>query len=350
MADTLIFGLFPNVDPTARAVAGLQAMGIADDQVTIMSAVPYSSKLFGRKRPRTWFLPFLALGALGGLAVALFITIGTPKLYPIYVGGQPLIAPFPPTAIMVFEFVALGAMIMAFLGFLLTSRFPRLEPAIYDERISDGYIGLGVRASERLGDEIAELFRTHGAVDVRREDAALARTGNRRFLAFWAVLGVVALGAALTPLLLTYNIIKIPWINVMYNSPAVGYQEGPRRAAPEGSVPFQGPRLVAGEPATMPLEATENSLQRGGVLFGVYCAICHGYEDGSAGSLRDYFPEVPPINSARVQSLEPDDVFLTITRGLNRMPSLAEQLTTGETWDIVNYVLSLEEGAAPAGQ
>ena len=156
--------------------------------------------------------------------------------------------------------------------------------------------------------------------------------------------------AVLIPLLLTFRIIQIPWFNGMYDSPAIGYQEGPRLAAPEGAVPFQGPRLVAGEPATAPLEASENSLQRGSVLYGTYCAICHGYADGSPGSLRDYFPEVPPINSQRVQSLEPNDVFLTITTGLNRMPSLAEQLTTGETWDITNYVLSLEEGAAPAGQ
>jgi len=350
VADRLIFGLFPNVDPTAQAVAGLQAMGIADDQMAILSAVPYSSRMFGRKSPRGRFLPFLAIGALGGLAIALFIAVVTPTLYPIEVGGQPIVAPFPPTAIMVFEFVALGTMIMAFVAFLLQSRFPRLEPAIYDERITDGYIGLGVRASDRLTDEITDLFRTHGAIDVRLEDPALLQPRGRRSLAFWGVVAAGGLVAVLIPLLLTFRIIQIPWFNGMYDSPAIGYQEGPRLAAPEGAVPFQGPRLVAGEPATAPLEASENSLQRGSVLYGTYCAICHGYADGSSGSLRDYFPEVPPINSQRVQSLEPNDVFLTITTGLNRMPSLAEQLTTGETWDITNYVLSLEEGAAPAGQ
>jgi len=350
VADTLIFGLFPNVDPTARVVANLQAMGIPDDHVTIMSAVPYSSKFFGRRHPRTRFLPYVALGVLGGLAVALFIAVGTPALYPIKVGAQPVIAPFPPTAIMVFEFVALGAMIMAFVGFLLQSRFPRLSPAIYDERITDGYIGLSVRASDRLADEIIDLYHANGAIDVRRESVALAEPQRYRHLAFWAVLGVLGLGAVLAPLLLTYDIIRIPWINTMYHSPAVGPQEGPRLAAPEAAVPFSGPRLVAGEPATLPLEATENSLQRGGVLYGVYCAICHGYPDGTPGSLRDYFPEVPPINSQRVQSLSHEDIFVTVTNGLNRMPSLAEQLTIGETWDVANYVLSLGEGAAPAGQ
>lgn len=350
MADRLIFGLFPNVDPTARAVAGLQAMGIADEQMTIMSAVPYAPRMFGRRAPRSRYLPFLAVGALGGLAIALFIAVVTPMLYPIEVGGQPVVAPFPPTAILVFEFVALGVMVMAFVGFLLQSRFPRLEPAIYDERITDGYIGLGVRASDRLSDEITDLFQTHGAIDVRSEDPALLRPRGRRSLAFLGALAAGGLVAALIPLLLTYNIIDIPWFDAMKDSPAIGYQEGPRLAAPEGAVPFQGPRLVAGQPATAPLEPTENSLQRGGVLYGTYCSMCHGYADGAPGAMRNYFPEAPPINSTRVQSLGPEDVFLTITNGLNRMPSLAEQLTAGETWDIANYVLSLEEGAAPAGQ
>jgi mono/diheme cytochrome c family protein len=350
VADRLVFGLFPNVDPTARAVAGLQAMGIADDQVTILSAVPYPPRVFGRKTPRSRYLPFLALGALGGLAFALFITIGTPALYPIRVGGQPVSGPFPPTAILVFELTALGTMIAGFIGFLVQSRFPRLEPAIYDERITDGYIGLGVRASDRLTDEITELFRNSGAIDVRLEDARLAAPRGRRTLLFYA-LAAPALGVAvLIPLLFTFRIIRVPWINTMRDTPAVSFQEGPRMAAPESAVPFHGPRLVAGEPATQPLEATENSLQRGSVLYGTYCSICHGYADGSPGSLRDYFPEAPPINSARVQNLDANRVFLTITNGLNRMPSLAEQLTTGETWDITNYVLSLEEGAAPAGQ
>lgn len=350
MADRLIFGLFPNVDPTARAVAGLQAMGIADEQMTILSAVPYSPRMFGRKAPRSRYLPFLGVGALGGLAIALFIAVVTPTLYPLEVGGQPIVAPFPPTAILTFEFVALGTMVMAFVGFLVQARMPRLEPAIYDERITDGYIGLGVRASERLTDEITDLFRTHGAIDVRLEDPVLLQPRGRRSLGFLGALALAGLVALLIPLLLTYNVIDIPWFNAMKNSPGIGYQEGPRLAAPEGAVPFQGPRLVAGEPATAPLEATENSLQRGGVLYGAYCSICHGYADGSPGSLSDYFPEVPPINSQRVQSLEPAHVFRTITTGLNRMPSLAEQLTTGETWDIANYVLSLEEGAPPAGQ
>ena len=350
MADRLVFGLFPNVDPTARAVAGLQSMGFADEQVTILSAVPYPARVFGRKTPRTRYLPFVAIGALGGLVLALLIAIGTPTLYPIKVGGQPIVGPFPPTAILTFELVALGAMLAGFIGFLVQSRFPRLEPAIYDERITDGYIGVGVRASDRLTDEITDLFRQQGAIDVRLEDAALAQPRGRRTLAFYGAVAVGGLGALLLPLLLTFRVINIPWVSVMRDTPAISFQEGPRMAVPDSSVPFHGPRLVAGEPATEPLEATENSLQRGGVLFGTYCAICHGYADGSPGALRDYFPEAPPIDSARVQSLDAERVFLTITNGLNRMPSLAEQLTTGETWDITNYVLSLEEGAAPAGQ
>jgi mono/diheme cytochrome c family protein len=39
-----------------------------------------------------------------------------------------------------------------------------------------------------------------------------------------------------------------------------------------------------------------------------------------------------------------------ITNGKNRMPSLAENLSPGDTWDIVNYVRSLSGAPVEAGQ
>ncbi|MBN2305716.1 MAG: cytochrome c, partial [Anaerolineae bacterium] len=98
-----------------------------------------------------------------------------------------------------------------------------------------------------------------------------------------------------------------------------------------------------GEPATAPLPATDNSLARGQTLFGIYCSVCHGPQGGGDGPLgRDsYLPETAVLNGARVQNLADGDIFLVITNGKNRMPSLSEQLSPGETWDIVNYVRSL---------
>lgn len=63
--------------------------------------------------------------------------------------------------------------------------------------------------------------------------------------------------------------------------------------------------------------------------------------------MKTYFPEVPALNQGNAQTLAPEEIYVIITRGRNRMPSIAEQLTNSETWDVVNYILSLDE-TAPA--
>ena len=72
-----------------------------------------------------------------------------------------------------------------------------------------------------------------------------------------------------------------------------------------------------------------------------------GNEGATVGK---YFPEVPSVYSDYVQGLSKADMFVVITNGKNRMPSLAENLSPGETWDIVNYIQSLSAAAGDAGQ
>lgn len=351
MADFMLLGLFDNVDTTADVLDEIRALGVNDNQVTVMSNVPYPARFFGRKPARLWFLPFALGGALTGILVAAFIALITPQLYPIHVGGQGL-TPVPPTAIMFFEFTALFTMLGSFVGFLLQNRFPVLTRQMYDERITDGYIGVEVRATSSLVDDIVKIFESHHAHVVHREDAAAYPANSRRHLLFWGGVGTAGLAALAIPLLLTYDIVKLPWINTMSDTVVVGHQEGPRRAAPPDSVPVQGPVLIAGEPATAPLPATETSLERGKTLFNIYCAVCHGplaTGDGPLG--RDsYLPETRDLTDSYVQGLPDNAFFLVITNGKNRMPGLAEQLSPGDTWDIINYVRSLSSQSSSAGQ
>ena len=346
MAEFMLLGLFDNVPVTADVIDRVRELGIGDDRMTVMSNVPYSARFFGRKPVRSWFVPFALGGTAVGIALAFFITFITPKIYPIHVGGQGL-TPVPPTAIIFFEFMALFTMLGAFTGFLLQNRFPILTRQMYDERITDGYIGLEVRAPEELAEQVVAVFESHHARVIKREDAAAFKPQGIRHLLFW---GAVVTGGAMTlivPLLLTYDVVRLPWINKMDNTVAIGLQEGPRLAVPAESVPIQGPVLIAGEPATKPLPATEVSIQRGQMLYDINCRMCHG-EDGDpqdAGVGR-YFQEVPNPLGARVPNLTDEDIFMIITLGKNRMPSLAENLSSGETWDIVNYVRTLSVGEA----
>jgi mono/diheme cytochrome c family protein len=306
-----------------------------------MSNVPYASKFLGRKTPPQRFLPFVIGGVMLGVALAAFISFGTPALYPIHVGGQSL-SPLPPTAIMFFELVALCTMVVSFIGFILQNRFPILGQQKYDERITDGYLGVQVVAQESQVDQIVKAF-------LRRITPASSNVMMPPLPAetppLYAVLGrawywwVVAL---VIPLLLTYDVVRVPWIDTMKDTVSVGAQQGPRRAAPAEAIPIQGPVLIAGRPASAPLPATDASLERGKILYGINCAMCHGLQGDLQGAeVGKYFPEIPALISDRVQNLPDEDIFLTVTNGLNRMPSLAENLTPGDTWDIINYVRSL---------
>lgn len=341
MADLMLLGLFDNVETTAKVVGEVHDAGVNDDDIEVMSNVPFPAKFFGRKPARLWFLPFALGGSLVGALAAAFITFGTPEIYPIHVGGQDL-TPVPPTAIIFFELIALFTMLGAFIGFLLQNRFPIMVREMYDEAITDGYIGVQVRASADVAEQVKNIFEAHRPHKMHIEDAANFKPQGIRHLLFWGGVGTAGLVALLVPLLLSYEVVEVPWINTMQDTVAVGHQEGPRRAAPAEAIPVEGPVLIAGQPATSPLLATETSITRGEMLFGINCAICHGWDAEMQGAtVGKYFPEAPSMYSDYVQGLSPDHIFLVITNGKNRMPGLGENVSPGETWDIINYIHSL---------
>lgn len=353
MVDLMLLGLFDNVETTADVIDEVRALGVDDKDVEVMSNVPLHANFFGRKHARLWFLPFILGGALVGALLATFITFGTPAIYPIHVGGQDL-TPVPPSAIMYFELISLCTMIGSFIGFLLQNKFPIMVREMYDERITDGYIGVQVRAEASVAEQVVDVFEAHHAEVVKREDAAEFKPQGIRHLLFWG--GVSAVGAVvmLIPLLLSYEVIEFSWVNTMSDTVAVGHQEGPRRAAPPEAIPIQGPVMIGNDPASVPLPATDNSIKRGAILFGINCSICHGEnaDYGAGGSeaasvppIGPYFDGIPAI-TARAPRLSDDDIFRRITLGWGRMPSLAENLSPGETWDIINFIRSLDTGDA----
>ena len=67
MAKFMLLGLFDNVTTAATVVGEVRDLGIKDSEMEIMSNIPYASKIFGRKTPRQWFLPF----ALGGMVTGM---------------------------------------------------------------------------------------------------------------------------------------------------------------------------------------------------------------------------------------------------------------------------------------
>jgi mono/diheme cytochrome c family protein len=158
--------------------------------------------------------------------------------------------------------------------------------------------------------------------------------------------GLLIIGGILTPfvvgLLCTYQIISISFPTDMADQPSLDYQEGPRLLPPQGAVPVQGLAVIAEEFPVNPVSSDEISLQRGRILYNMQCQLCHGDQGHGDGPLAQYFDRTPQNLTAEQISAEFDgSVYLTITQGFGQMPSLAENLTPRERWDIVNYVRTL---------
>jgi mono/diheme cytochrome c family protein len=158
--------------------------------------------------------------------------------------------------------------------------------------------------------------------------------------------GLIFIGLLLFPffvgMLLTYQIIRIPFPSDMVDSIAVDYQEGPRLGPPEGAVPIQGEAIIPEEFPLNPLPADNISIQRGEILYQIHCALCHGDAGKGDGPLASHFARTPENLVGDKAAAEFDgSVYLAIQQGFGEMPSIAENLTVRERWDVVNFIRTL---------
>lgn len=341
MADYQVLGLFQGAATTADAIEQLRKLGIPDAKITVMSGVPYKPEMLGRPRIPNRLGAVALAGAIGGIVLATFLTVGIFLLYELFQGGQPII-PIPPSLIIYFEGAMLGTMWITFLGLVLVARFPIFKRQPYDPRITEGHIGIVAEVDEKLADQAENVLKANGAHHMYREEAKSVVDTGRRI--FWGVVvGGLAVVAIVTGLFL-YDIVRIDFPTNMADQWSIGYEQGPRLAAPVAAVPLQGPVLIAGRPATAPVAPSAESLQRGQVLYGYNCQVCHGPGGQGDGPLSGYFTPKPfDLTSDTVQKLPDDEIFMVITQGRDPMPSLAENLSPEERWDMVNYVRSLKK-------
>lgn len=166
----MLLAVFEDVDPASEAVEQLRQMGVPDDEMNVISGIPFPGAILGR--PRQWTnVPRLALGgALAGLLVGLFFAAGTPVLYPLVVGGQPLIA-LPPSLIVLFEMTMLGMLIATFVGVFLDSYFPSYTPKEYVPEISDGKIAVLFSCPLEGQDQFVKAMTALGAQSVQPAEA-----------------------------------------------------------------------------------------------------------------------------------------------------------------------------------
>jgi len=167
---TMLLALFADLNPAAQAVDKLRELGISDEHVNVISGIPVTEAMLGRAHHPSHVPVLSLLGSLGGLALGIFLAFGTPNMYPLNVGGQPVV-PGPPSVVVIFEMTMLGMLLNTFLGVFLDSRFPSYTPKEYVPEISDGKIALLIECEPAQEQGIQNAMAQIGAESVKHAEA-----------------------------------------------------------------------------------------------------------------------------------------------------------------------------------
>ena len=137
-----VYGLYSDGQAAQQAVNRLRAAGLADRQITILSAQPMEDYEFGHIDKANWLWWIACAGGLTGMAVGFFLTWLTETSWPINVGGLPIYAWWP-NLIIIFELTMLGAIMATVIALVITAGLGR-GGGLYDPEVSDGQILVGV--------------------------------------------------------------------------------------------------------------------------------------------------------------------------------------------------------------
>lgn len=109
-----------------------------------------------------------------------------------------------------------------------------------------------------------------------------------------------------------------------------------------------GVRLLPASDPANPISPTVDSISRGTQLYTNNCAACHGANARGGGPLAGSTEVPPPALTGKgsgVGGHTDGELFRIIRNGSSRgMPAWAGKLSDNETWDVVNFLRSLEGG------
>ena len=165
-----LMGLFENDTATAAALDDIYDLGVEDDQITVISSIPYPEQALGRRH--VWIrLPIIVLvGAAIGFASGFFLSSITPRLYPINVSGHPITGG-PPAAIITYIFTMLFAVVAIFIGVLWEIDVPGFEKKFYDKRVTSGMLAVLLENLPESQEKAAvSAMETNGGQDIRRPE------------------------------------------------------------------------------------------------------------------------------------------------------------------------------------
>jgi hypothetical protein len=138
-----VYGLYRNGQAAQQAVNRLRAAGIADRDITVISAQPMEDYEFGHMDKATWMWWLACLGGLIGMSVGFGLTWLTETAWPMDVGGLPIYAWWP-NLIIIFELTMLGAITATVATLVVSALLPTRGHSLYDPEVTDGNILVGV--------------------------------------------------------------------------------------------------------------------------------------------------------------------------------------------------------------
>jgi len=164
-----LMGLFTDPNEAAKTIDEFYNRGLTDESITVMTGVPYPEQAIGRHRE--WDrLPYIVLGgALAGLLFGLFLSVITPLLYPLNVGGNPLVAG-PPAAIITYVCTMMATIVSTFLGVIWEMGFPSFAKKRYHKLVTAGYVAVMLECEESMEEELVAIFETQGGQHIHRPE------------------------------------------------------------------------------------------------------------------------------------------------------------------------------------
>jgi mono/diheme cytochrome c family protein len=132
-----------------------------------------------------------------------------------------------------------------------------------------------------------------------------------------------------------------PWRHDMADQPSRPAAAGPRLPA-SGTVPIDGSLPLAPDVSERLLRnpiPRDAPVDRGGALYSVYCAPCHGQSGRGDGPVaREFAPAMGDLRSPDVQRHGDGWLYAVIANGTGHMPPSAHELDVIERWQIVNFL------------
>lgn len=166
----MLLAVFEDIEPASNGIERLHDLGVHDDEMNVISGIPIRPAILDRPSAITRVSTIGFVGSILGLLLGVFLIWGTPYLFPLHVGGQP-VYPFPQLFIIVFEMTMLGLMGFSFLGMFVDSGFPSYTPKEYIPEISAGKVAVLFRCPTDDESKFVDAMKKAGAESVSPAEA-----------------------------------------------------------------------------------------------------------------------------------------------------------------------------------